>query len=198
MRMSFISRTILALGLTLALVPYAPGQTKKFTHATAVRSVALSPDGKLLATACQGEAAIRIWDIAAGKEARTIAGAEGGALFLAYSPDGKMLAAGGRDGTVYLWDPLTAKEIGRLKGHEKEPACAVFAPDSKTLATGGQDNTVRIWDVATFKELNQFKQPNAVNSVAYSPDGKLLAVVGWFRDVPIIDVAGNKVARQCV
>lgn len=186
------------LAISLGLVGPAAGESKKLTHNAAVRAIAFSPDGKLLATAAQGDATVRIWDTAGARELRTVQGPTGGALFLAFSPDGNTLAGGGREHDVYLWDPNAGKETGRLKGHEKEVSCAAFAPDGKSLAAGGFDNSVRIWDLATRKEVNQFREPNAVNAIAFSPDGKTLAVVGWFKEVRLYDVPGNKLARQCL
>jgi WD40 repeat protein len=184
--------------LVLGVVGPISAETRKLAHNLAVRTVAFSPDGKLLATGCQGDATIRIWDLTTGKEAHSWKGPEGGTFFLTFAPDGRSLAGGGKDGMVYLWDPATGKELAQLKGHEKEVQCAAFTPDSKRLASGGVDNTVRIWDLGAAKELSQFTEPNAINALAYSPDGRLLAVAGWFKEVRLYDAALLKLARQCV
>jgi dipeptidyl aminopeptidase/acylaminoacyl peptidase len=185
----------LAALLALTAGATASAQTKSFAHPRLVRAIAFSPDGKTVATGCQSEPLIRLWDVATGK-ARTIE-APGGAAFLAFSPDGKMLAAGGLDNTVYLWDPASGKEIRRLAGHEKFVTSAVFSPDGKMLATGSQDNTVRFWDPIAAKEMGQLKEDEAINAIAFAPDGKTLAVVGWFKEVHLWDVAGAKITRTC-
>ena len=56
----------------------------------------------------------------------------------------------------------------------------------------------RVWDLATSKEVHQFPEPNAVNSLALSHDGKFLAVVGWFKEVRIYDLTSKQLARQCL
>jgi WD40 repeat protein len=194
-----LSRNMLAaLAITLCLVGPLFGQSKKLTHSAAVRALAFSADGKLLAAACQGDANVHIWDVAAAKELRTLAGPPGGPLFLAFAPEGYTLAGGGRDNDIFLWDANAGKETGRLKGHEKEVSCAAFTPDGKSLISGGFDNTVRVWDLATKKEVHQFPEPNAVNSLAVSHDGKLVAVVGWFKEVRVYDLANKQLARQCL
>jgi WD40 repeat protein len=63
----------------------------------------------------------------------------------AFSPDGKMLAAGGYDGKVRLWDVETAKLKETLAGPNTMIYDVAFSPDGKTLASTGQDQTVRLW-----------------------------------------------------
>src|SRR5260370_218521 len=69
-----------------------------------------------------------------------------GARCLALSPDGKLLATGGADGTVRLWDATTCKEVRSWEAHDKAIRALAFAPDGKTLATAGDDGKVRLWD----------------------------------------------------
>jgi transcriptional regulator with XRE-family HTH domain len=108
---------------------------------------------------------------------------------VAFSPDGKTLAAGNADDTVRLWDLATRRPIGvPLTAHVGPVNSVAFSPDGKTLATGSNDDTVRLWDLATHRQLGpplgrppapvtQGQQPGAaaVTSVAFSPDGKILA-----------------------
>jgi WD40 repeat protein len=144
--------------------------------------VALSPDGKTLATGgferLEGEyhdwgALVRLWDPLTGKLRATLRGHTAdvidpspgllGIRSLAFSADGKLLASGGPDGLIKLWDVATAAERGTLRGHKGGVNSLAFAPDGKTLAAAGGEawpnlkgpighSELKLWDVATGRE----------------------------------------------
>ena len=117
---------------------------------------------------------------------------EGGVSSVAFSPDGKTLAAGYSvndlgGGGVVLWDVATRQRLmeAPLPVNEGSVLSIAFSPDGKTLAAGyigvvgsGSDGGVVLWDVATRQRLMEAPLPvkeGAVFSVAFSPDGKILA-----------------------
>jgi WD40 repeat protein len=95
---------------------------------------------------------------------------------LAYSPDGKLLATGGNEGTVKIWEASSGKELFEFKSHFKAVFALTFSPDGTTLASGSDDNTIRLWNTATGKELSKYELPDTVDSIAFTRDGKQLAV----------------------
>ncbi len=127
-------------------------------HAKSVMALAISPDGKTLATGtspgwtdqtARGE--LRRWDMTAAgwPEIKTPAWATppGNVLAMAFAPDGKWLATGGYDGSVQLWETATGKVTTTLIGHHQRIGSLAFAPDSHTLASGAADGTVKWWNV---------------------------------------------------
>jgi WD40 repeat protein len=168
-------------GATIRLWDPATGKERFLEyegHQGGVNAVALSPDGKLLAT---GGENVRLWDPATAKPVRQIA-AQGTSL--AFSPDGKLLAtAGGNGKTAHVWEAATGKEVFKLDGPRLLRAVA-FSPDGKVLATGDEQGTLRLWDVAKREQLHEIDLKSGAEnlSLAFSPDGKTLACAGGWNE----------------
>ncbi len=155
----------------------------------AIDAVVFSPDGKLLATHSV-EGAARLWDTATGNPIGPILRHDGGAKTkppgthwwsAAFSPDGKLLATGGLDGTVQLWETDTGQPHGKPLPHGGEVRSVAFSPDGKLLASGSTNRTVQLWEVAGGQPHGPPLQDNGpVEQVAFSPDGKLVASMGWW------------------
>lgn len=74
-------------------------------------------------------------------------------LDLDYSPDGKLLATSGEDGTIFLWDVDTGKEYTRLHGHFGRIDALAFHPAGTRLVTASEDHTIRLWDIISCEEI---------------------------------------------
>ena len=98
---------------------------------------------------------------------------------MSFSPDGTILAAGVRNGTIRLWDVTTGQNITTLKGHTDFVSSVSFSPDGTILASSSHDNTFKLWDVATGQNINTFDHGRRVSSVSFSPDGTILASSSW-------------------
>jgi pSer/pThr/pTyr-binding forkhead associated (FHA) protein len=146
-------------------------------HTEAIRAIAFSSDGEMLASA-SSDKTIKLWNLNTGEELRTIAGHKQSISAIAFSPDGQALASGGADKTIKLWN-LTGEELTTLSGHSRGITAIRFALDGKTLASGSEDKTVKLWELASGESTQTFSgHKMVVTAVAFSSDGRRLASGG--------------------
>ena len=144
-------------------------------HRDVVETVALSPDGKTLASGSWDDT-IRIWDAHTGEHKKTLTEHKSRSESVMFSPDGKTLASGNHDNTIRLWDVDTGNNKMTLTGHTEWIRSIAFSPDGKTLASGGAEDIIFLWDIETGKtKMRLTGHKDWVYSLAFSPDGKTLA-----------------------
>ncbi|WP_392479607.1 protein kinase [Nostoc sp. C110] len=154
-------------------------------HSQAVKSVAFSPDGQILATASDDKT-IKLWQVDTLKEICTLLGHSHAVKSVAFSPDGQILASGSWDKTIKLWDVNTGTEICTITGHQLQVNSVAFSPQGQLLASASYDRTIRLWQIEGSQREIQNRpcysllstlsgHAWAVLTVAFSPDGQILA-----------------------
>ena len=101
--------------------------------------------------------AIRIWDLATGREVATLEGHGEPVGDLAFSHDGRLLASctgdwRTKDRTVRIWDAASGRELRRLEGHLAMVRAVAFTPDDRSLISCSDDATALVWDVADLRD----------------------------------------------
>jgi WD40 repeat protein len=122
-------------------------------HESGILGLALSPDGRLLATACYVGGVVRLWD-AIGGGPRGALNVSTGVAALAFSPDGTLLAVARGDGIASLSDVATGRQVGAVRVPSGSLHAVAFSGDGRVLATGGTDGSVRLWDVKSALDGN--------------------------------------------
>lgn len=120
---------------------------------------------------------------------------------IAFSPDDRLLAMGGRNGAVTLWDPATGQRRAVLAGHTSGVFSLAFSADGRFLASGSgdarrlarpEDCSIKVWDVARCAEVRTLiGHRGVVAGLAFSPFGGLLASAGHDRSVRIWDLTAG-------
>ncbi|MDZ4288832.1 MAG: c-type cytochrome domain-containing protein [Prosthecobacter sp.] len=164
-------------------------------HLDACYGLAVSPDGKTLATGGYDQK-IKLWDAESGKELATLKGHNGAVNGLTFRPDGKVLASASADRTVKLWALPQGLRLDTLSQPTKEQAAVVFSADGKQLLAAGGDNRIRIWSVsAAAKEgtnpilTSRFAHEGGILNLVLSADGKLFASAATDKSVKIWNAA---------
>jgi WD40 repeat protein len=193
-------------GTQLALARYSPAEIKlvdlsgpmkptTLPSSTGHHTLAFSPDGKHLAVpAPQNQ--IDVWEVAGLRKAFSLTCPNGYAMDVAFSPNGRWLAASTSSGGT-VWD-LDTRELAFTVPRKAWLARVAFNGDSRLLATAGIHRSLQLWDVPSWKEVRSLVGSNPhPNTAAFSPDGRWLASAagqaqGSSGEIMIWDLATGK------
>ncbi|HEY7155306.1 MAG TPA: sigma-70 family RNA polymerase sigma factor [Gemmataceae bacterium] len=145
-----------------------------------VESLALDPEGKRLALADGLDGAMKLYELATGRELAQCPGHRAGTRVVTFSPDGKRLASCGKDKRIRVWDAATLREVRSWQAGRDEVYRLRFSPDGKSLVSAGK--TLQFWDAATGAEQPlrgpladlRIRTPSYCCSFCFSADGKTL------------------------
>jgi len=185
-------------------------------HDAGVNYLAFSPNGNLLVSA-GADRKVCLWKVGddahssvdnakendersprdgASKPAMVWDRHKHGVLCAAFAPDGTRVASGGQDGVIFVWKTDAKDPIATLDKHTYPVRGLAFSPrDGNRLASVGMDKTLRVWDLETKVPVLEQTFPHWLTCVAYSPDGQLVAVGGWDRDVSVVHLNSGKTFR---
>ncbi len=125
---------------------------------------------------------IEVWNLQTGQRVRSLPGHHHWITALALSPDGRTLASGSLDGSIYLWDVNRGTLQASL--FARHVTTLAFSPDGSTLASGSRlvptpaaktFHPLQLWNVATGELLTNLTVLEPMTAIAFSPDGQRLA-----------------------
>ena len=172
-----------------------------------VKAVALSLDGKTLATAGESDT-IQLWDVAAGKPTVKLTDKMDWSLCVAFSADGKQLLSGDYDGAVRLWD-ASGKKLAKLPAPpmpapktppDPIPVTAVaFGPDGKTGVLGNAEGLVQLFNLGDGKVVRTFTgHTGPITGIVFHPTGTLMATCSKDRTIKLWNPAAPQPAVQAL
>jgi WD40 repeat protein len=159
-------------------------------HGGDYRAAVVSPDGRHLAVLSPSHLSNRVYRLPTGDVIRLTGVEDTRATSLVFSPDSRMIALSGDDGSLRLCE-LAVGGVRQVRfPHPRQPCGCAFSPDGRTLATWAKRAPVVLWDLASGRELSRLTgHRGRVNHAVFAPDGKTLATTSEDTTVLLWDVA---------
>ena len=171
-------------------------------HTADVNTVAISPDGRYLASTSAvpgGVPQMKVWDMQMGREVFSGSGPLGAASRhpVAFSPDSVRVASVQstffQAASVKVWEVATRRPVLTLRGHTSSVEVLEFSPDGRRIVTGSSDQTIKVWDASTGEEIAAFRgHRDEITGTAFHPGGQALASCSKDGTVKVWDVAAGQ------
>ena len=164
------------------------------SHDHRIIRLAVSPEGRRMASHGEGEKHIRLWDGDTGREVAILRGHTVSPGVLAFSPDGSRLASGSPypDNSVRLWDAATGRRIATLLGHTNTTRSVAFSPDGRRLVSGSLDQTARLWDGENGQQVATLRgHTDRLWDATFTPDGRRVVTASADRKLRLWDAASG-------
>jgi RNA polymerase sigma factor (sigma-70 family) len=195
-------KTLAVGGDAVRLFDWQEGKNKlsQFGHAFTIGAIAVSPDGRTVATAAEGP--VQVWDAATGRPLRQLDGHDSGVARMQWSADGQQLLIAGHDNTVGVWDVRSGAQRRHLTIPGDTPNVGQFGAlaithDGATAAMPRKDGSIGLLDLTTGKERGRPASGAAkALSAAFTPDGGTLVVWHIDHTAHVWDTVTGKEVRQ--
>jgi RNA polymerase sigma factor (sigma-70 family) len=180
----------------LKLPPLREARSDSNAASPDVYGLQFSPDGKQLASAGLNQD-VCLWEVATGKQIRTLPAESIGTLQLAFSPNGRLLATAANSGLVRLWEAATGKEVAQFQTARQRPNSILFSGDGQSLVLSGAASSISVWDVRTGKERFPDRgHTEAILQCSLLPDGRTVITGGGDGPARQWDLATSKELRR--
>ena len=165
-----------------------------------LQGIAYSPKGELVSL-LRSDNTILVWDQSSRSKRTQLSGLEGSTSTV-FSPDGKLIASGGKGCRIRVWDVESGQQRtwGRLDRSPGPRICSVsFSPDGKVLASGDDWGRIVFWDTLSGKERDLIGEGHGgpVSSVSFTSDGNRLLTGSWDGGVRVWEMASGKPLLNC-
>jgi WD40 repeat protein len=169
----------------------------------AVKTVVFSPNGEMLAST-GNDGILKLWNVKTGKELRSLIhtdspNVDNGIYSVVFSRNGKKIYASNGDGTISEWETATGNETRNWKAHDTGVFALAFTLDYRVLASNGYfDYTVKLWDTSNWRVIRTLANKKTegwqekVQAIAFSPNGKLIAISEVGFDIKLKQYAYNR------
>ena len=163
-------------------------------HQTAVRAIAITPDGKWLAS-CSDDTTVNIWSLKTNKFRRAFRENMSNVLSLAVTPDSQTLISGGLDG-IRLWNMQQQRPIGTLVEYDNLIHSVAISPQGQLVASGDNNGVIKLWNLNTGRLIRTILgHSGTVSTMTFTPDGEILVTGSHDGTIKLWDVKSGELIR---